>query len=709
MTTLLLTLLLQADPAREVERLRSDSVEERDQAVKALKGLGTAAIPALEKASGDPDREVAEQARVLLAAIRIRETFTPAFRKAAPGLEDRLGRADSEWGKVLAEIRSQVGTRPYDGLGGPDWTPLVAGAAKAARSPEEQLAVCDFCTLTRLRPLPPEVVGLLASPDRHVLTQVLTVLGRSTRTSDAAAILPFLRHAEADVRERAVTALGAIRAPGSGPAVLERLKDGAPVVRKSAASAAGAMGLREAAAEIARLVDDSEANVRSTVPTVLGQLGGKEAASRIVPMLKHADAEVRSNAVKALGVLGAEEEIAGIAALLRDDHESVRREAAQVAGAWGLTAAIPDLLKMLEDKDALASANASSALVTLGAAHTADRLRALFKHEQLQTRQSAALALGGLGCRDAIPELREFLKSAPDEAAGDAAIALATLGDRDSGPAIRGILRPLDTRPDLFLALGMLQDAESKTKLRVMAMTAGDVRMNALNTLAQLGDRGAIPGLRRLVVDADPSARNLGALGLATLDSREDAALFLGLLEDEEGFVRSSALMSLSLLELSASTPAMERLLADPETDVRLDAAKHLCALGSRAGLPLLFERSRMPSELNALRRPEVWNRLRKTRAGASLAGTTAEVLKKVGELASLPVKLPAPEGELEKAWQAKLTWVPDYGSEMTLIDVLQQVAVGPYEFVLESDSIRLLRRKEARALWRAWWEAERK
>lgn len=708
-TALVLALLLQADPAKEVERLRSDSVEERDEAAKALKELGSKAIPALEKATGDSDRELAGQARLLLSAIRIREALTPAFRKAWPGIEERLARSEAAWGEAVAQIKPKLGEPPWNGLEAADWAPFAAGAAKAARSHEERTSLCDLCKATRLRPPPAEMLPFLETGNAQVLTQTLAVLARSTRASDATAILPLLKHSDPEVRSRAIMTLGELRVPGTGPAILERLRDTAPAVRSSVLVAAGAMGLREAFREVVALIDDPEQNVRSVVPLVLAQWGGKEATARVALLLRHADFEVRSSAVKALGLLGAEKELEAVVELLKDGHEFVRREAVEQVGNWGLSAAIPDLLRLLEDPDVMVSGSASTALISLGAAGTVGKLKELLGgKENLQARRNAALALGGLGLREALPDLRNFLRLAPATASGDAARALAQLGDRDSLPGIRDLLRTLEERSDVFLALGMLQDQESASKLSGMAESGGN-RGEILNTLAQMGDRSAIPGLRGLVRDYDPGARNMGALGLATLDSTVDAPLVERLLDDEEVFVRSSALMALCLLESKASIPAMERLLGDPEVDVRLDAARYLAGLGSRAGLSLLFERSRMPSELNALRRPEAWERLRKIRAGGNLSGTTSEVLKRIGTLASRPLVLPSGEEAFAKAWLEKGSWVPDYGHSMTLIDVLQMVANGPYEFVLETDAIRILPRKEARALWRAWWEAERK
>ena len=70
-----LVLGCQEDASKWIEKLRSEQVEERERASAELKKLGNAAIPELEKVSGDRDVEVAARARTLIRMIRFREIF----------------------------------------------------------------------------------------------------------------------------------------------------------------------------------------------------------------------------------------------------------------------------------------------------------------------------------------------------------------------------------------------------------------------------------------------------------------------------------------------------------------------------------------------------------------------------------------------------------------------------------------------------------
>ena len=69
----------QDDRGREahalIEKLRSERIDDRDQASLELRKLGPAAMPELEKAATDPDLEISTRARELLLLIRLKDLF----------------------------------------------------------------------------------------------------------------------------------------------------------------------------------------------------------------------------------------------------------------------------------------------------------------------------------------------------------------------------------------------------------------------------------------------------------------------------------------------------------------------------------------------------------------------------------------------------------------------------------------------------------
>lgn len=67
-----LSLLQAGNPADLVEKLRSDKIDEREAAARELRTLGEAALPALEKASRDPDANLARTSLEIAKDIRDR-------------------------------------------------------------------------------------------------------------------------------------------------------------------------------------------------------------------------------------------------------------------------------------------------------------------------------------------------------------------------------------------------------------------------------------------------------------------------------------------------------------------------------------------------------------------------------------------------------------------------------------------------------------
>ena len=93
MLSILLALLVPQSSRDLVERLRSDEVEEREEAARLLREMGRPALADLQKASRDADSEVAGRARRLVRLIYGTENFTPALLESFPGIEERATQA----------------------------------------------------------------------------------------------------------------------------------------------------------------------------------------------------------------------------------------------------------------------------------------------------------------------------------------------------------------------------------------------------------------------------------------------------------------------------------------------------------------------------------------------------------------------------------------------------------------------------------------
>jgi hypothetical protein len=103
MSLLLATLLLIQDPTAEnlVEKLGSERIEEREEAAKALKNMGDAARPDLEKATKNNDRETARRAQEILGFLDSQaalETFKKIDKKVEMAKTLRIRFKDTQEG-----------------------------------------------------------------------------------------------------------------------------------------------------------------------------------------------------------------------------------------------------------------------------------------------------------------------------------------------------------------------------------------------------------------------------------------------------------------------------------------------------------------------------------------------------------------------------------------------------------------------------------
>ncbi len=193
--------------AELVEKLRSESVAERDAATRRLAEMGEAARADLERATGDSDPEVAARARQVLRNIDIRAGLTPALLRALPGLPDRLsGNDEHAWTEAFLEATEQKGVRrKHPGVARTDVEPLARRALKGAE-PGEWGTVIRTIAVWRLRSAAPDLV-------------------------------PFLTvdHPQAgSTRGEAELALGSLGTPDLVPAILEAARNASPPYRKTA-------------------------------------------------------------------------------------------------------------------------------------------------------------------------------------------------------------------------------------------------------------------------------------------------------------------------------------------------------------------------------------------------------------------------------------------------------------------------------------------
>ncbi|MCI0657724.1 MAG: HEAT repeat domain-containing protein [Acidobacteria bacterium] len=437
----------------------------------------------------------------------------------------------------------------------------------------------------------------------------------------------------------------------------EQLDQAVAKLLKEMKPESGSLGAMGIAPGIAKLLKDEDAAVRSRTVRTLEILGVREAAPEIVKLLKDESTLVRYGAAQALGSLGAKETVPEIVKLLRDAEAGVRSSAANVLGSLGAKETASEVVKLLQDGDAYVRSLAAWALGALRAKETASEVVKLLKDEDTHVRVSAAQALEMMDAREFVPEIVKLLK------------------DRDPG-----------------------------------------VRSQVASVLGELGAKETVPEIAKLLQDDDAYVRSSATLALGTLGAKETASEIVRRLKDGNAGVRSSATQALGSLGAKETAPEIVKLLKDGDPDARSWAASSLYRFGLREEVAMFLKDAGTQSRessvpvplytLNALRRPEVWERLGKAALKQDLEGTFHELTEELGRKAGLSMVFPSMK-EMG-SWKSVIR---SRGGQANLLDGLEAFlrTSGYDEMIFEADRIRILPRDEALKFWLAWWREEEK
>lgn len=231
-------------------------------------------------------------------------------------------------------------------------------------------------------------------------------------------------------------------------------------IRKDAYDHLLAMG-KKAVPYVAQALKDKTGAGLAAAAQLAGRLGDASVAPRLIELLSDSDRGVRQSAAAALGDLKASASVDPLIALLDDAAPEVKRSAALALARIGKDAAAagPKLLKLL------------------GAGT-----------EPVTVRTACAVALGSIGDESAVTPLVNLLNPTSFELAKAAAAALGTLGSAKAvGPLCN------------FLTQG-IPDSEGRNVSP--ESVPPDLRVLAIAALEKIGDRGAVPTLKRC---ADPT------------------------------------------------------------------------------------------------------------------------------------------------------------------------------------------------------------
>lgn len=325
---------------RWVDQLRSASIEERNEAIRKLRALGKAALPALEKAATDPDPGIASRAKRLIDLISLAEKLGPEILRILPGVEEQLlDGTDQDWARAfLMAAEEQNGQPKYPHLNRRDLEPLLPRALKGVRNPHLVLRVM----MARGLRLPEtELKELLQTENRSIL---MTVMEMIWTKEDAPVITSFLTHPNPWARSWACLRLECVGARDRGPDLSNALKDGSERVVIAAAKALGELAIKEEAPKLLPLLADPRPPVVEATLRALRNMGDRRFAPDVLPLLKSSVASIRLEALMTLGDLDPLEGKGDILKLLQDPSEVIATSAARCLSRMGLTEGVPLLL-----------------------------------------------------------------------------------------------------------------------------------------------------------------------------------------------------------------------------------------------------------------------------------------------------------------------------------------------------------------------------
>jgi HEAT repeat protein len=373
--------------------------------------------------------------------------------------------------------------------------------------------------------------------------------------------------------------------------------------------------------------------------------------------------------------------------------------------------------------------------------------------ESIEDREEATRRLVGMG-NVVVPQLEKALSNGTLDTSGRIRTILLRIKVRSQVtphllqalPDLEGRLAVQDrhvwTIAFLELAAGIVRrnaasrdltsgDLESLAPQALQSAADSKERIEVCRLIGACGLASMSRDLIPLLVDVDPAVRRVAVSTLGTCGAQEGHESIVKLLDDESELVRAAAvttvgdlsilkacprlvdklsdvsvvrrcaIVSLCKLHFKDAQASIEKCLADKDQEIRITTAAWLCELESRKGIPLLLSEARNLVFLNSLRDHSAWLRLCQG-SKEPISDSPKTILLRLADQAGLKVEWSAELTADQVEWlSAKL--LPNSTERLSRIDMLDLLAEGPAEFIVESDRLRILSRDEALASWKRW------
>ncbi len=399
----------------------------------------------------------------------------------------------------------------------------------------------------------PEVTLAKSSPGEPALRRLVHALNSSDATEQVA--LSYL--------------LGALGGEGA-VAGLKSLLDGAPGVAEAAAASLKRMGrysdeqIREALREggsarrqvllrsvsrataspaVIECLSDPDPTVRALACDALARMGATSGVPTLFKLLGDDNARVVQAAIGAIQSLGTTEARRLALQAATSEDRAVRWAAFRVLAYFGQREALPLFLTAIEGDDQRLRDAAISGLSYLDTPKALEALVECTRKPDARTRSSAARALG----------------QAPSH---DARVFEALLGGvHDAEPWVRYYA---------CQSLGRLKLEQATSHIAPLLQDeAGQVRVSAVEALANFANPAALDTLRRAAEGSDEDVQRAALVGLGSCRRPEAFPILVKAISATSPATRLVAISAVAESGSPHALPALATAVRDPDADVR--------------------------------------------------------------------------------------------------------------------------------------------
>jgi len=418
---------------------------------------------------------------------------------------------------------------------------------------------------------PNQLLALFQRPDVPK-ARLVEVLSSHKQALDAKALFRLLDSIDKENRTLVLRLVDEAATEAMVPELIRRCTSEDWLVRLYMARTLARFGTDAARDALTALLADPHKSVRQAALDGLAQIQGGVDVGPICALLRDPDLTVQAKAIETIARINDPRAVHHLLDILQDESEYVRRAAVEVLNQVGNTDAIKDLLGVLRDRDWWVRVRAADALGSIGGPRVVEAALALVKDKDEFIRRCAIEILNTTktqaGEERTLTSLVGALEDVDWWVRERAIDALARLGDKRAVPALLQVMeRDPKAAPVAIRALAGLGDAQAIPPLLVQLRRHDkSIRSEAIRAVAALADEAHAEGIQRALTEVLSAAPD-EVRDLAEQGLRTLTSRFGYRLERPEAPARgggATLAASQSLLQGQGDTVGWASLIAEP-------------------------------------------------------------------------------------------------------------------------------------------------